>query len=261
MFSYHQDASPSSSFHPAYGFVKEENINLFHVAKIISNFNWCPGVFEDGHRCMASWKCAVLVGLDFDDGMSLMDAKKIFQNHACIIGTTLNHQKEKNGVVCDRFRVILLLEEKTENIADYRNTVQKLAATYESDPAAADAARYFRPCHKIEVIRPEGQKVKIMRVPPWHAIRQESIRRAKIEDFQKRGVIPKFCRDFIEEGIVYKKGRNSTAYAVIMMLIDCGLCRGDIERMILNAPINRHGLKPKELETVLKSVFSRKGAV
>lgn len=258
MISYHPALIKSSGFHPSHGFESLESDDFLETLRIVTNYNWCPGIFSDGHRCLSSWQRANIIGLDFDDTISLLDAKKSFKDHAKIIGTTMSHQKEKNGIVADRFRVVLFLESVCENVEDYRNTVKILSQQYGSDYAASDAARYFRPCHSIESADFSGQRVDIRRVPAWVKKREELIKQSNIDQFKKRGVLPKFVRDFCERGIVYKQGRNSTAYAVIMMLIDCGMCRGDIERLVLGAPIDQRGLKPREMETVLKSVFSKR---
>jgi hypothetical protein len=44
---------------------------------------------------------------DIDDGMSIDEAKRKFKKFTYLIVTTKSHKKEKKGIVCDRFRVIL----------------------------------------------------------------------------------------------------------------------------------------------------------
>lgn len=48
-----------------------------------------------------------LLIFDIDSDMSIDEARKKFGKYKHLITTTKNHQVDKNGVVCDRFRVIL----------------------------------------------------------------------------------------------------------------------------------------------------------
>ena len=47
------------------------------------------------------------IWLDFDDIKSMEGIKALFEDYSYIAYTSKNHQKEKNGVVGDRFRLIL----------------------------------------------------------------------------------------------------------------------------------------------------------
>lgn len=44
---------------------------------------------------------------DIDDGISIAEAQKMFKKYKYLIGTTKSHQKDKKGVICDRFRLCL----------------------------------------------------------------------------------------------------------------------------------------------------------
>lgn len=44
---------------------------------------------------------------DFDDGLSIEEATKLFKHYKFLIYTTKSHQKDKKGLVCDRFRMVL----------------------------------------------------------------------------------------------------------------------------------------------------------
>ena len=48
-----------------------------------------------------------IVAFDIDDGTTLKDAFRIFSDFTYVIYTTKSHQKEKNGEICDRFRIVL----------------------------------------------------------------------------------------------------------------------------------------------------------
>lgn len=79
--------------------------------KIVSSDyrQYSPFIFNDGIKKSENWnneKQEVLI-LDVDDGMSISEAKKLFQEYEYFICTTKSHQKDKKGKICDRFRVIL----------------------------------------------------------------------------------------------------------------------------------------------------------
>lgn len=48
-----------------------------------------------------------LLIFDIDDGMSMVEATKLFRRYKHLITTTKSHRMSKNGIKCDRYRVIL----------------------------------------------------------------------------------------------------------------------------------------------------------
>ncbi len=87
------------------------------------------------------------LALDFDDGSpTYEEALKEFDKYTYFAYTTRNHQKEKNEKVCDRFRIILLLERELELTKDkyqsmYKRIQQILAPT--SDKSCSNISRMF----------------------------------------------------------------------------------------------------------------------
>lgn len=76
-----------------------------------SKFNYSAGLFKDGYRNKENYlSYADLVILDIDDGLTIKDCKMMFEAFTYIIATTKSHQKEKNGKICDRYRLILPTE-------------------------------------------------------------------------------------------------------------------------------------------------------
>ena len=62
----------------------------------------------NGHRRAESFISGQnVIGFDIDDSMSLADALVLMKPYTYLIYTTKSHQKEKNGKVLDRFRIIL----------------------------------------------------------------------------------------------------------------------------------------------------------
>ena len=64
-------------------------------------------VWKDGYINDANYlKEQSLFIIDVDEGLTIEDAKSLFQNLTYLITTTKSHQKDKNGILCDRFRLI-----------------------------------------------------------------------------------------------------------------------------------------------------------
>ena len=48
-----------------------------------------------------------LIAWDIDEGMSIHNMETILEDYQYLLYTTKSHQKDKNGIVCDRFRVVM----------------------------------------------------------------------------------------------------------------------------------------------------------
>jgi hypothetical protein len=81
--------------------------NLHRIVK--SNYRqYSPFVFENRLKKSENWnndKQNLLI-LDVDSGLTINEAREKFKDYKYFICTTKSHQKEKKGVMCDRFRII-----------------------------------------------------------------------------------------------------------------------------------------------------------
>jgi hypothetical protein len=87
-----------------------------------------------------------IIILDIDEGMTLDYAKEVFADYYSIITTTRNHQKEKNGVVADRFRVVLLSDKYLfTNPDNYKGLMHNMQKYYgfTLDEACFDKAHIY----------------------------------------------------------------------------------------------------------------------
>ncbi len=114
------------------------------LAQLITLTNWAPGVFKTNYRNLTNFESTDVLALDIDKGCTLEEAQKLFADYECVIATTRSHQKEKNGVTCDRFRVVLKLEYPITNANTYTSTYLSVAVLFPFvDLACADASRQF----------------------------------------------------------------------------------------------------------------------
>jgi hypothetical protein len=87
-----------------------------------------------------------LLMLDVDGGTTLDMAKIILSDYTYLISTTRNHQKEKNGIVCDRFRIIMPMEYTLDlTVEQYSNFMKNIMEDLpiELDRQCTDASRFF----------------------------------------------------------------------------------------------------------------------
>lgn len=138
-------------------------LNVYGVnalESIITRKTYSAGIFKNNERNSQNFLEAHVVGLDFDGGLLLADAMNLFKEYKHIIATTRNHQKMKNGVVTDRFRVILFLSSPIKDLQTYTNTVKTLLVKYpQADKACKDAARMFYPSGATVSSVPSGRLV------------------------------------------------------------------------------------------------------
>ena len=92
-------------------YYKNKNIKFEKLHRMVSSDyrQYSPFLFKDGTKKSENWNNEnqnILI-LDIDDGLTIDKAKEIFKGFKYFICTTKSHQKEKKGLVCDRFRIIL----------------------------------------------------------------------------------------------------------------------------------------------------------
>lgn len=131
-------------------FVAKEITDVQNIKKAITSYRYSLGTFKDNQRCKENFIEASMIGLDFDDGMSIEAAQIAFKQYKHLIAPTKSHQKEKNGVVCDRFRVILFLETPITDNSTFEATWWSLYQAYPKlDRACKDSSRYFEPSNEV----------------------------------------------------------------------------------------------------------------
>lgn len=120
-------------------------------ATIINN-EWSPSTFK-GTRRKSNFLQTELMVLDVDSGPTIEEAKIKFQKYKYIIAPTRNHQKEKNGTICDRYRVILFLQVPITNNNIYDATWRSIYKKFNFiDKACKDSSRFFYPSTSVYAV-------------------------------------------------------------------------------------------------------------
>ena len=123
-----------------------------------SDYNYSMSLFKDGYRNKENYVSGGnVIALDIDDGLSLKEAKILFEPYKHIIATTKSHQKDKNGKVCDRFRVLLKTQEITLNAEDFAEMMKEIYREFPFvDKQCSDPSRFYFPAKNSKVYSTDG---------------------------------------------------------------------------------------------------------
>ncbi len=149
---------------------KSCRVPFYKLADLVkSKFNYTAGLFKDGinnkgkkvqgYRNKDNYlNYSDVIILDVDDGITINQAKQIFEPFSYIIATTKSHQKEKNGIICDRFRVILPTDKPIELDKDeYSFMMEEVYKDFPFvDTVCKDASRFYYPSSDSQIIQHEG---------------------------------------------------------------------------------------------------------
>lgn len=125
-----------------------------HFLDLIKKYVWSPFVFKRGYRKADDFQETSLIVADVDNNLPLPAASEQVKllGYTCIVGTTLNHQKEKDGIVADRYRLIFPLSAPIIQPNQYAATWKALMNVFkELDPSCKDLARFYFPCSEAAI--------------------------------------------------------------------------------------------------------------
>lgn len=253
MFSYHLTPYNGNEF--AYGknsppWRYHDKDSLTDLSKCMTWRPWSPIKWKDGRRCKDNFLVAYYMGLDFDEGLSLMEAKDIFQDSIHIIGTTKSHQKEKGGVVADRFRVVLRFDEPIYDADLFKYQIERAVKLYGCDNAAKDAGRPFWPCKEIISINPDGYTQEIHEKPQPNPI-WERVNRINRE----KKKLPNYCWQTFNLSWPMGK-RNDRLNHSFYFMFNVGFTKEEAMELFLNSPMFKENRETGFLEQTKSTMES-----
>lgn len=147
------------------------------LSTLISRHDWSPSVYSENRRLVANFISCNVIGLDVDEGMPLLQAITTFESYAHIIIPSKSHQISKNGIVADRYRVVLFLERQITSTNEFSATWQSLFKEFPFiDRAAKDCARMFYKCpHPVASMKSEGKLVNVIHEAPSRIFKSSSV--------------------------------------------------------------------------------------
>lgn len=252
MISYHPDKIDTKAawaYHKGFKIAATDDVK--RIAKGICRYVWSPIIWKDGIRAQNNFLSAAWCVLDFDDGMTVKEAKEIFADKIHIIGTTKSHQVAKGDVpACDRFRVFLKFVKPITDLRLYRCNMERLVHEYHSDKACKDGARYFFPCKEIVSCVDFGREVSVNVFVP--------------DSFEK--FVPKFSPAYAQAKIIPRwlekelsvaqpvGIRNNWVFSKSIVLAECGYSKDEIITEILNSATYRGSVSPETLRDIKLAV-------
>ena len=118
--------------------------SLQDLIKYATSHWYSPIVFKNEYRNGNNFLEASCIAADIDEGMTIEQAALLFKDYRHLIMPSKSHRKEKNGIVTDRFRVILFLDETVKEPQDYKATWYALKAFCPAmDRQCKDLARFY----------------------------------------------------------------------------------------------------------------------
>lgn len=150
------------------GFAHYDDVDFEDIPKMImSGFAYASGKFKDGHRLDVNYEGEedVLI-LDIDENVTLAQSRVIFKKYTNFIITSKSHQKEKNNIVCDRYRVFLKLESTLHEPEDRVNFINNVFSNFPFvDKSCRNSSRfYYSSPDNAEVYYNEGKLFPVITI-------------------------------------------------------------------------------------------------
>ena len=145
---------------------RNKDVNWYDLHKVLgdSKIQFSPYKFRNG--CKTGVNCIRdkqdMIVLDIDDGFTIPKFQKMFSKYKYILGTTKSHQKEKKGVVTDRYRVIIPAINIPDDDEIYFRTVELLFPFSDKQVLTKTAA--FLGNDEAIVIKNDGKKLDMFKV-------------------------------------------------------------------------------------------------
>ena len=124
--------------------VKELAFKDLH--KFIQQNDWTPFIYNKNYRKQENFISTDMLVADIDDKLSIDEALGRLHSQGLAYSLTFskNHQKEKHGVVCPRYRIVLPLDNPIFSADKYTLAWRKLESMFpEMDAACKDKARFY----------------------------------------------------------------------------------------------------------------------
>lgn len=263
---------------------KKVKIPFLKIMDLVkSDFNYSAGTFENGHRKADNYlNYSDLIILDIDEGLTIKEAKKIFEPFDYILATTKSHQKQKDKKApCDRFRIILPTDTPiTLNKEEYTQMMTEVHNEYNFvDKSCKDASRFYYPTKDAEVFI-HGGFCNFYWEDYWEKAKPSEEIEKRLKDFKSNyigytkvdssknheytmehiDVVRNMCgtEKILEKLKVNEKmvsgQRNTTLYSYVRYFEDLGMSADEIKNNILWINANSNGISEDEIE---KTIFKR----
>jgi KaiC/GvpD/RAD55 family RecA-like ATPase len=178
---------------------------------IVTQHNWSPAVFKENTRNNKNFQSINQAVFDIDSGPTINEAKEIFKGLACHILPSKNHMKEKNGLIAERYRVIIKLSKPITTLAEFKHNWNQWYKRWPFiDKACSDPARFYYPSlNQIHVLI--GHKLEVNDCTILHE--SEAVKQPSDLDAGKRGKLTRRTLEFLTNGAAAGHWHGAMLYA------------------------------------------------
>lgn len=229
--------------------------NFKDLTDFILKQDWTPFTFDHGYRTGSNWQSCDLMVLDIDnDGehkCTLLEAKELFKDYTYLITTSKSHQIEKNGVIADRFRVIILLTSPIVDKEVYKNTWYSLSNKYPFiDQQCKDFARFYYKSKDFVGVNYAKtlDPVTVSTIPT-------ALERSTFNMKLTKGRLSRPTLEFLANG-VESGGRNHACFMAAKDLQEQGYTEDEAIDKILKSPSIADDFTDSEATRTIRSAYS-----
>ena len=240
-------------------------MNSVHaLAEAACKSNISTSIFLNGYRNIENFSIAHCIGLDIDNdnkkgtpSLTLDAAKRTFAGFKHAILSTRSHGAEKNGIIADRFRVILFVETPIVLANDFYATWHWLKDQFPwIDNQCKDPSRFWYQHKSVLSINEEGTLITPIRYT--EPTKPEKDGRAVLPG--ERGELSKSTLQFLEFG-VEAGSRNGSVYKVAREFQQALYDHEETETRILAAlernKVFQRDFTESEAKITIRSAFSK----
>jgi len=157
-----------------------KNYNIEHedlVDEISSGFCYCACKLKDEYRLDKNFDGHVdYLVIDIDENCTIETAKKLFRRYEYDLVTTRNHQKNKGGLTCDRFRLFFRLTKTIHSRQEIEDIYLQFISNYQFiDEKCKNVSRlFFSSPSTAYKFHNDGKRYDTRTIPPLKAINTPS---------------------------------------------------------------------------------------
>lgn len=198
---------------------------------------WSPILFKDNYRLKENFLQSDWCALDIDNTLTLSEVIETLETLEIksVVLSTQNHQKPKNGIVCDRMRIIMRWHKRITDLQTYEFNYKLWNDTFRGDKSTCEGGRHFKASIKYLFHR-DGNDLRVVKPPPKIKFNKFHIYQKMDFKFEKK--LPEKVLAFVEHGILIGSGRQDSFFKASCILRAIGVSQDDAKAILIKAPIN-----------------------
>lgn len=216
---------------------------------------WSPILFKDNYRKKINFISSEWCALDIDDGVTFVECCDILQRYKIksVVLSTENHQKLKNGKICDRMRVIMRWDRVITDVNVYEFNYRNWNNLFKGDKSTVEGSRQFKASGKILAVfdgnlLAVNSVVKKVDFNKWKEFEKL--------DYREKKILPPMVKDFVECGILPGSGRQDSFFKAACSLRSIGMAENEARQILRQAPINTNNFDfEKEFNHAVSSAY------